>query len=405
MEVVISLKIKFLFVFSVFLFNIFVFSSPWAIVLSGGGARGAYEVGALEAITNLNLNVKGVYGTSVGALNGAFFVQGSIDEMSRIWKELSFSNVVKMPSDFATDTPNLFDLTKSFINEKGFNVKPLQEMIKTYLNEKKVRESGIDFGLVTVDLSNFSPVEIYLSQMPKGSLMDYLMASSNYPLFQRWKIKGSTYIDGGFYNNAPVSMALKKGFKRILLVNLSDIPIFLPKIPKDVTLKVIIPSGQLGNAMDFDPKKETLWEKMGYLDTMKAFGKFVGRDYYIYPSNKNILIDKMLRMDKDGISKLAKILNVNVDGCQVDFAVYERILPKILEVVPSNSFSALNLSMLEIAAKYFRIDRIKDYTQTTLYNAITHAKTPPKNMWNVFGGGQRKIAEFVLKICELKTGD
>ncbi len=400
-------KSKFTLILLTFLFlvNVFVLASPWAVVLSGGGARGAYEVGALKAITELNLNVKGVYGTSVGALNGAFFAQGSIDEMYRIWEKLSFSNIVKLPSNLATSTLNLSNLTKTFISEKGFNVKPLQEMIETYLSEKKIRESGIDFGLVTVDLSNFSPVEIYLSQMPKGSLIDYLMASSNYPLFQRWRIKGNVYIDGGFYNNAPVSMALKKGFKRILLINVSDTPIFLPKIPNDVMLKIITPSGQLGNAMDFDPKKEALWEKMGYLDTMKSFGKFVGRDYYIYPCDKNILIDDMLNSNKDEILKLAKILNVNANGCSIDFAVYEKILPKILEIVPSTSFDDLNVSMLEIAAKYFGIDRIKAYTQSKLCEAILHAKVPSKGMWNIFGDGREEIATLVLKICKLKTGN
>ncbi len=396
------LKSKFALILLTFLFlvNVFVLASPWAIVLSGGGARGAYEVGALKAITELNLDVKGVYGTSVGALNGAFFVQGSIDEMYRIWEKLSFSNVVKLPSDLATGTFDFFNLTKYFINEKGFNVEPLQKLIATYLSEEKVRKSSIDFGLVTVDLSNFSPVEIYLSQMPKGSLNDYLMASSNYPLFQRWTIEGNKYIDGGFYNNAPVSMALKKGFKHILLINVSDIPIFLPKIPKDVMLKIIIPSGQLGNAMDFDPKKEALWEKMGYLDTMKSFGKFVGRDYYIYPCDKNILIDDMLKSNKDEILKLAKILNVNANGCSVDFAVYEKILPKILEIVPSTSFDDLNVSMLEIAAKYFGIDRIKAYTQLTLCDAISHAKAPSKGMWNIFGDGREEIVKFILEICK-----
>ena len=395
-------KSKFTLIFLTFLFlvNIFVLASPWAVVLSGGGARGAYEVGALKAITELNLDVKGVYGTSVGALNGAFFVQGSIDEMYKIWEKLSFSNVVKLPPDLSTDTLDFFNLTKYFINEKGFNVEPLQKLIATYLSEEKVRKSGVDFGLVTVDLSNFSPVEIYLSEIPKGALIDYLMASSNYPLFQRWTIEGNTYIDGGFYNNAPVSMALKKNFKHILLINVSDISIFLPKIPKDVILKTITPSGQLGDAMDFDPKKEEIWEKMGYLDTMKSFGKFVGHDYYIYPSNENVLIEDMLNSNKNEILKLAKTLNVNVNGCSVDFAVYEKILPKILEIVPSTSFDELNVSMLEIAAKYFGIDRIKAYTQSTLCDAISHAKAPSKGMWNIFGDGQEEIAKFVLEICK-----
>ena len=363
-----------------FLFlSAFVFATPWALVLSGGGAKGAYEAGALKAIEELKLNVKGVYGTSVGALNGAFFVQGAVTDLYKMWQNLSFSNVVMLPSTVSTNVSN-FDVAHQLLSGKGFNVKPLYELIKMYINENKIRKSGIDFGLVTFDLSNFSPVEIYVSQIPKGSLIGYLMASSNYPLFQRWIIEGNTYIDGGVYNNVPVNMALLKGFKKILLVDVSYIPIFLPQIPQGTTLKIVKPSGPLGTAMDFNPKKERVWEKMGYLDTMKSFGKFVGRNYYIYPSTKNLLIDKMLKMNHNELEKIAKPIGADVENCTADFAVYERIIPKILEMIPSNSFTSLNLSMMEFAAKKFGINRLAAYTQESLCEAISKVTLSSKKM-------------------------
>ncbi len=376
-------------------------SSEWALVLSGGGARGAYEAGALKAIKEIGLNVKGVYGTSVGSLNGVFYVQGSVDELYKIWQNLSFESVMELPS---TSSTNIFRLSLPKIYKVllsgGFNVSPLAFLISKYLNEEKVRKSGIDFGLVTIDISNFTPLELYLSNIPKGKLLDYLMASANYPLFKRWKIGNNVYIDGGFYNNAPVDMALKKGFKRVLLVNVSDIPIFLPKIPKNVEFKVINPSGPIGSAMEFVPSQERIWEEMGYLDTMKFFGKFVGKRYYIYPSSKNILIDAMLKMNRKEIEKLANIIGVNVEVNSVDFAVYEKILPELLNYFPSSSFEELNLSVLEYAASFLNIPRLKAYTQYSLCQAITKAKIPKRPFWKSWKKKDLKIVEFVKEICE-----
>ena len=388
--------------FIIFLWTTLVLfaSSPWALVLSGGGARGAYEAGALKAIKELNLNVKGVYGTSVGALNGAFYVQGDVDELYEMWQNLSFENVMELPS---TSSTNVFRLPLSkiykVISSGGFNVSPLAFLISKYLDEEKVRKSGIDFGLVTVDVSNFIPLELYISDIPSGKLIDYLMASANYPLFQRWKIGKNIYIDGGFYNNAPVSMALKKGFKRILLIDISDIPIFLPKIPQTVELKVIKPSGPIGNAMEFVPSQERIWEEMGYLDTMKFFGKLVGKRYYIYPSSKNILIDAMLEMKKEEIEKLSEILGISTDNESPDFAVYEKIIPKLLNYFPSSSFEELNLSVLEYVASYLNVPRLKAYTQYSLCQAILNAKIPSKSFWESWNNKDRKIVEFVKEIC------
>jgi len=382
--------------------NVSLLATPWALVLSGGGARGAYEAGVLKAIEKLDLNVKGVYGTSTGALNGAFFVQGAVATLYKMWQNLSLSNIVMLPSTFSTNTSNFYlGAMQHMLMSKSFSVEPLYNLIKKSLNESKIRKSGIDFGLVTFDLSNFAPVEIYISQMPKGSLIDYLMASSNYPLFQRWTIKGNTYIDGGVYNNAPVNMALSKGFKKILLVDVSDVPIFLPHIPQGTTLKIVKPSGPLGSVMDFVPQKEMLWEKMGYLDTMKAFGKFVGQNYYIYPSTKNFLIDKMLKMNRNELEKIAKLIGANIENCTNDFAVYERIIPKILEMVPSTSFTSLNLSLMETTAKYLGINRLTVYTQESLCKAISKATLPPENSsWFPFESINPKVAILVWEICK-----
>ncbi len=385
------------------LINVFILASPWAVVLSGGGARGAYEVGALKAVKQLGLNVRGVYGTSVGALNGAFFVQNDLTTLYKMWQNLSFASVMSLSPNFSTNTSYFaFKIVKYALINGGFDVDPLYRLIKKFLHENEIRKSKIDFGLVTFDLSNFTPVEMYISQIPKGSLADFLMASANYPLFQRWRIGKNVYIDGGVYNNAPVNMALEKGFKKILLIDVSDIPIFLPHIPDGTFLKIVKPSAPLGNVLDFVPQKEKLWEKMGYLDTLKVFGKFVGKYYYIYPTSENLLISKMLSLSHDALEKVAKTIGVNVSNCSKDFAVYERIIPNMLKMIPSNSFASLNLSMLEITAKFLGINRLSAYTQKSLCELISEATFPSQNVsWFNFENSDSKVAKFVWELCRL----
>ena len=57
-----------------------------AIVLSGGGAKGAYQIGVWKALRKLHYQYDIVTGTSVGALNGAFFVQGNYKEALWMWE-------------------------------------------------------------------------------------------------------------------------------------------------------------------------------------------------------------------------------------------------------------------------------------------------------------------------------
>lgn len=386
-----------LFIFFVVGSAVMTFSSSWALVLSGGGARGAYEAGALKAIVQLHLDVKGVYGTSVGALNGVFYCQGETEKLYKMWQEISYSDVISLRS---TNTSQIYlKVAHELLSFHLLDIKPLREIVNKNLDEEKVRTSGIDFGLVTYDLSKFSPLELYISQIPKGQLAEYVLASANYPIFQRQKINGQIYIDGGVYNNAPVNMALDKGFKKILLINVSDIPISIPTIPSDVELKIISPSGNLGTALDFNPIDEKRWELMGYLDTLKAFGKFVGDRYYIYPPKSPILLDALLFMNAKDLSKVAETLGVNVDGYSHDFAVYSVIIPKIYQTVKATSFDTLNIKLLEMAASTLGIDRLVPYTQRELVKAIAENDQKLKTSFLFFQNNENTIVECVREIC------
>ena len=69
-------------------------SKEYGLVLDGGGARGAYQIGAWKALHEAGVQIRGIAGTSVGALNGALICMGDVDEAEHIWKEMTFSKVM-----------------------------------------------------------------------------------------------------------------------------------------------------------------------------------------------------------------------------------------------------------------------------------------------------------------------
>lgn len=54
-------------------------SKEYGLVLEGGGAKGAYQIGAWKALREAGVKIRGVAGTSVGALNGALICMGDMD--------------------------------------------------------------------------------------------------------------------------------------------------------------------------------------------------------------------------------------------------------------------------------------------------------------------------------------
>ncbi|MEI3356614.1 MAG: patatin-like phospholipase family protein [Clostridia bacterium] len=63
------------------------------LVLSGGGSKGAYQIGVYRALRKLGKRPEIVTGTSIGAVNGLLIVQGDLYKAAKLWKNMSFSTV------------------------------------------------------------------------------------------------------------------------------------------------------------------------------------------------------------------------------------------------------------------------------------------------------------------------
>ena len=69
------------------------------LVLEGGGTKGAYQIGAYEALRDLGIKITGIAGTSIGALNGAFIAQGDFESMKDIWVNYDYKSFMNIDED------------------------------------------------------------------------------------------------------------------------------------------------------------------------------------------------------------------------------------------------------------------------------------------------------------------
>ena len=166
------------------------------LVLEGGGTKGAYQLGAYKALKELGVEFDGVVGTSIGALNAAFIVQGDYEIMKDIWLNRDYKSFMDIEEDFyekyknvefkAKDINVVIDLMNKARKNEGIDITPLKNLLKENIDEEKIRNSSKDFGLVTVYLDKkIIPQHLMKEDIPQGKLVDYLIASSSLPIFQQ----------------------------------------------------------------------------------------------------------------------------------------------------------------------------------------------------------------------------
>lgn len=257
-----------------------------ALVLSGGGSRGAYECGAWQALKEMNIRIDGVYGTSIGAINAALVAQGDLDTAVRLWNNIRLNQIIDVEEEEEFNIDRMLSGMRDLIpflieNAKNFrmDISPLVKLVHETIDEGRIRASGMDFGVMLTRFPQLSGVEVRISDIPQGRLEDYLIASAScFPVFPIKNIDGERYIDGGFADNMPVGMAIADGADEIIGVDIHPQPVH-PEYLCMPFMKLIHPLHELGGFLDFNPELLRRSRLMGYYDTMKAYGHFDGVRY------------------------------------------------------------------------------------------------------------------------------
>ena len=261
--------------------------SETALVLGGGGAKGAYEVGAIAALDELGIKAGSVFGTSVGALHAAMYAQNSMDAAAALWENIRLSDVVSEESlAIADDAENIFDHPEKLLEfitryaqKKGVDVSPLTEILHKLIDEDKIRRSGVHLGVVTTRFPSLAMVEKRLEEMEAGSLTDWLMASAScFPIFPMKQVGGDRYIDGGFCDNTPVEMAVRSGARDIIAIDIGKHRSHT-QYDRRPNITYIRTSQPLGGLLTLDSALSARNRVLGYNDVMRAFGRMRGVSY------------------------------------------------------------------------------------------------------------------------------
>ena len=250
-----------------------------ALVLGGGGAKGSYEVGVFKALRKLHMKFDIVTGVSIGSINGAFYVANEYKKCLKMWQKITTSDLFDVAIGSKMSKEDIKLLVKQ-MSSGGISFSNAYNFLKKNINEEKVRKSKIDYGLVTVSLTNKKPRFLTKEQIPYGKLVDYICASSIcYPFVQAQDINDESFIDGGFYDGIPINLAIDMGATEILAVDLSVLAI--NKKPKDKNIKVDVIKMKDKTPLTLTFTKEYANKniKYGYNDTMKHFNKLDGKFY------------------------------------------------------------------------------------------------------------------------------
>lgn len=350
----------------------------YGLVLEGGGAKGAYHVGAFKAIRELGIEIGGIAGTSIGAINAALMVQGDYELLENIWNDLNSYELFDLDEKAVDDLRNknlqeinfsyLLHQSREILSNRGLDTSKIRELFDIYIDEEKIRSSDIDFGIVTVDITDKKPLELYIEDIPRGKLNDFLIASANLPAFRIDEMDGKKYIDGGFYNNLPIDLLCKKGYKDIIAVRTMGVGVVRRVREKDARITYIQPTeGSLGGitgGLDFNREKAVHDIKLGYYDTMKVFKKLKGYNYYCIPYDGEVieLITRYLVNNRDKIKRVANILGF--DDTDTDRVLFERIMPRlenILDMKERADYEDICIRMAEKIAEMLNIERFKIY--------------------------------------------
>lgn len=363
-------------------------SKEYGIVLEGGGARGAYQIGAWKALQENKVRIKGISGASVGALNGALMCMDELEKAEYIWENITYSQVMDvddvqmgkiMSSSFKSQNlQEILGAMKRILTEGGLDITPLRNLIMDTVDEEKIRSSRRDLFVVTYSLSDRKKIVADVKKLPQGEIGDMLLASAYFLAFKNEKLGGKRYVDGGSVDNVPIDPLLEAGYKDILVLRIyglgRDSERFL-EIPEDVRLYRIAPRQDLGGILDFSKKKAQKNMLLGYYDAMRLLYGLCGKHYYIdAPGTEAYYFDRMLselELLKLYIRPVLKEEDwEHLEGYR---PFTEQIFPHLavkLKLKENWNYKELYLAVLEEMAKKLRLKRLHIYTSEELIKEV-----------------------------------
>jgi len=186
-----------------------------ALVLPGGGGRGAYQVGVVKALYERGIRFDYAFGTSIGGLNATMIGQQELDRLEDLWSNMHAHDIYRIPS-----APQLGRLVLGR-NLGLLDTAPLEELLRRECDLHRLKTSPTKVGWCTTDLCSLQTNLVTIDDIAStNELVDILMATAALPIaFPPRHLHGSgLWMDGGLVRNTPLQAALDCGADEIYTV-------------------------------------------------------------------------------------------------------------------------------------------------------------------------------------------
>lgn len=184
---------------------------PTAFVLAGGGARGAAQIGMLQALAAWGIVPDAVYGSSVGAINAAGFAgapdAAGVATLASVWRRVTRDDV--FPQGRIPAPWRFFQTREAVHSNEG-----LRRLIASALPFERIEDAVLPLQIVATSLTDGQ-----VRWLDRGPAVEAVLASSALPaLLPPVVIDGETLIDGGVVDNVPIGRAMAYGARRIFVL-------------------------------------------------------------------------------------------------------------------------------------------------------------------------------------------
>ncbi|MBR8829863.1 MAG: hypothetical protein N5P05_000596 [Chroococcopsis gigantea SAG 12.99] len=295
------------------------------LVLAGGGAKGAYQAGALKYLAEIGFQPRIIAGTSIGALNGAVLASNSsfprgVDLLNQLWDELGKAQILKPNAGAAitilsyvtlTAVPNFQGWAVKLLERTGlipdgntiFDPRPIEQLMRKAIDVRELRRGrelwitvfpslnipGFDYDLLMVGMDIIrAKLGTEAHWLCAGDfddddvLYDLLLASAAIPLaFPQRQVNGQHYIDGGLADNIPFGALAARGCTHAIVIHLDNGEIWNRQDFPGQAIIEIRPEQQLNSSgvpiwgsvssvLNFTPQYVSDLKRRGYQDAKRC---------------------------------------------------------------------------------------------------------------------------------------
>lgn len=257
------------------------------LALAGGGARGAYQIGAWKALKEKGLDkyISAYSGASVGSLNAALFAMDDYDAAYKVWMSLNKDSLFNIEKKIYK---RIFKEKLNFLNKGVFDTKQLEELIDQSVDYDKVREKDVFvvtthlgnekstfFDLLRTNYKHYFKSEKQtkyqnLRHFDDDTIKKILLASCAIPIvFRPIEIANESFYDGGLLDNTPYKPLVDIGCDIVIVIDLFKLSFVKKNTPNGVKLITVNPKRSLRGVLDFNNKYIERRFSLGYKDTIE----------------------------------------------------------------------------------------------------------------------------------------